>query len=103
MDDHFNELTPAETELLALLAEECGEVVHVIGKILRHGIANYHPADPMTSNRKLLEKELGDVDCAVGLLREADIISQSRIAAASKAKRESVGQYLHHFAVKPNG
>ena len=33
----FNGLTPAEAERLALLMEECGEVVQIIGKVLRHG------------------------------------------------------------------
>ena len=37
MDDHFNNLTPGEAERLAILAEECGEVIQIIGKILRHG------------------------------------------------------------------
>jgi hypothetical protein len=37
----FNQLTDAEAERLALLAEECGEVVQVIGKILRHGYESY--------------------------------------------------------------
>lgn len=33
----FNGLSPAEVERLALLAEECGEVIQTVGKILRHG------------------------------------------------------------------
>ena len=35
--EHFNGLTPAEAKRLALLAEECGEVLQAIGKVLRHG------------------------------------------------------------------
>ena len=35
--NNFNQLTPAETERLAILAEECGEVIQAVGKILRHG------------------------------------------------------------------
>lgn len=34
---HFNNLTPGEAERLAMLAEECGEVIQAVGKILRHG------------------------------------------------------------------
>lgn len=62
---HFNGLTPAEAERLAMLAEECGEVIQVIGKILRHGYESYHPADPLgLNNRGLLHSELTDL-CAV--------------------------------------
>lgn len=35
MADHFNGLTPAEAERLALLLEELGEAQQAIGKILR--------------------------------------------------------------------
>jgi hypothetical protein len=100
VSDNFNELTPEETELLVLLAEECSEVVQIVCKILRHGLGNYHPNDPMTSNRRLLEKELGDVDCAVGLLNDADVLTPRNIMGASRAKRESVQKYLHHAIVK---
>lgn len=55
---HFNKLTPAETERLAILAEECGETIQVIGKILRHGYESFHPKDYATTNRTLLENEL---------------------------------------------
>lgn len=58
---HFNKLTPAEAERLAMLAEECGEVIQVIGKILRHGYDSFHPADPSVTNRDLLGRELTDL------------------------------------------
>jgi hypothetical protein len=35
MEENFNKLTPAETERLAWLIEECGEVVKAGSKILR--------------------------------------------------------------------
>ncbi len=62
---HFNQLTPAEAERLAMLAEECGEVIQVIGKILRHGYESYHPANPRLTNRDLLAKELRDVNAVL--------------------------------------
>lgn len=58
--EHFNQLTPAEAERLALLAEECGEVIRAIGKVLRHGYENTHP-DGGPTNREALESECGDV------------------------------------------
>ena len=57
MSDHFNGLTPAEAERLAMLAEECGEVIQMVGKILRHGYDSYHPADPNTTNKQLLGRD----------------------------------------------
>jgi hypothetical protein len=102
MTEHFNKLTPAQAERLALLAEECGEVIQVVGKILRHGFDSTHPEGGRT-NRQWLEKELGDVEFAKSLLVEnpnggepdlnRDLISQ---AFAEKGMR--CFQYLHHNA-----
>lgn len=69
MQDHFNGLTPAEAERLAMLAEEAAEVIQIVGKILRHGYASYHPDNPSLTNRVLLMNELADFN-AVQLLME---------------------------------
>ena len=69
MQDHFNRLTPAEAERLAMLAEEAAEVIQVVGKILRHGYASWHPDNPQLDNRALLMNELADFN-AVQLLME---------------------------------
>ena len=67
MADHFNRLSPAEAERLAMLAEECGEVVQVVGKILRHGYDSYHPdqqgmpPEARYTNRQALGHELTDL------------------------------------------
>jgi len=61
MTDPFNGLTPAQAERLAMLAEECGEVIQVIGKILRHGYDSSHPSDRTVTNRELLGRELTDL------------------------------------------
>lgn len=58
---HFNDLTPAEVERLAMLIEECGEVIQIASKVLRHGYDSYHPNDPSTDNRELLSRELTDL------------------------------------------
>ena len=94
-DKHFNNLTPAEAERLALLAEECGEVVQVIGKILRHGYESAHPnGGPV--NRELLQKELGDVLAAQALMMDADDINHEIIERYRQRKLALVGKYLHH-------
>ncbi len=56
-------MTEAERERLAMLAEECGEVIQMVGKILRHGYDSYHPNDSQKiSNRELLIRELQDIE-----------------------------------------
>jgi hypothetical protein len=59
----FNGLSPAEAERLAMLSEEAGEIVQIVGKILRHGYESYHPDDPRRiPNRALLMNELADLN-----------------------------------------
>lgn len=68
-DAHFNELTPAQAERLAILMEECGEVVQVIGKILRHGFESVSPyGHSQETNRQALVRELFDVKAAAMLI-----------------------------------
>lgn len=92
---NFNQLTPAEAERLALLAEECSEVIQVVGKILRHGYESRHP-DGGQTNRALLETELGHVEVAQSMLCTARDIDLEYIAAQFRAKQRRVGAYLHH-------
>jgi NTP pyrophosphatase (non-canonical NTP hydrolase) len=92
----FNKLNPSQAERLALLAEECGEVIQIIGKILRHGYKSTHPNDlGGDTNRALLENELGDVHAAEQLLTEASDVSLAAISAAFQRKKIRVQQYLH--------
>ena len=90
-----NRLTPAETERLALLAEECGEVIQVIGKILRHGYESRYPQDG-ASNCELLEKELGHVMFASGFAVANGDLREAAIAASTEKKAQTIGQWLHH-------
>lgn len=60
MSEHFNKLTPAQAERLAMLIEEAGEVIQAAGKILRHGYSNYHPDTPHITNRETLLREVTD-------------------------------------------
>lgn len=94
----FNNLTDAEAERLAILAEECGEVIHIIGKILRHGYESYDPTVPINNqarNRHLLEKELGDISAAYCRLLQARDISSNAVEARAALKLINQG-YLHH-------
>lgn len=97
MTEHFNGLSPAEAERIAMLMEEAGEVVQACGKILRHGLESRHP-DGGPTNREALETELADL-FFVRLVMEAarDVSAESvnkkvRLLAVSKKKE----RFTHH-------
>ena len=96
---HFNGLTPAEAERLAMLAEECGEVIQVVGKILRHGYDSYHPDQAgkapqfRYTNRDMLTHELSDLFAVIEMMDadHARIDASEQEAAFAKKMR-----YAHH-------
>lgn len=105
MGENFNELNPAKTERLAILAEECAEVIQIVGKILRHGYESHNPSLPemkQKPNRAILEKELGDLLWIICKMDDAtDINFQIPRTNASlnmwlRRKEESARKYLHH-------
>ena len=91
---HFNQLTPAEAERLAMLAEECGEVVQVVGKILRHGYDSYHPDNPRVTNRDLLVKELRDVNAVLQAMGRSELQDHSVQDVLGVWERKL--KYTHH-------
>lgn len=108
-DAHFNGLSPAQAERLAILMEECGEVVQIIGKILRHGYDSCSPfGASQETNRQALVRELFDIKAAAmlididlpelaqGLEVEAEV-SQAADAAIHKAFVKKLS-YSHHQA-----
>ena len=95
MTINFNELTPGETERLAILSEECGEVIQAIGKILRHGYESTHPRGEPT-NREALETEIAHVKFISRLMKQKYDLSCSNIIYGMVNKRKSIQQYLHH-------
>lgn len=97
-EKHFNGLTPKEAELLAVLSEECGELIQAIGKILRHGFESVHPEgrDQGRTNRENLVREMGDVGAASELLIGQDIVNGGAVHRAMVSKLDRVGKWLHH-------
>lgn len=91
--EHFNKLTPAEAERLAMLAEEAGEIVQIVGKILRHGYDNHHPDNPAVTNRKLLEKEINDLVTVITMM-EGEIAPIYGMDTEALIKRKL--RYAHH-------
>ena len=102
MTNHFNKLTEAQAERLALVAEECAEVIQTVSKILRHGYDSCNPLlavpddeNPIT-NQMLLEKELGHVICAMRKLLHAGDLSESEIDRYADEKASKIKRWLHH-------
>lgn len=93
----YSKLTPAEIERLAKVAEEAGEVLQVIGKILVHGWESRHPRKPeQGTNREHLEEELGNLQNAVDMMCRAEDVRKLRIMNARTEKRSTISKYLHH-------
>ncbi len=93
--EHFNNLSPKQAELLAMLAEEAGEIVQVVGKILRHGLDSYHPDNPETTNSMLLTKELTDLAAIRVAMFAAGMIGPVTSKATSVAWDKKL-RYAHH-------
>ena len=91
---NFNGLNPAEAERIAILMEECGEVIQACGKILRHGFESRHP-DGGPSNRDELDRELTDLHAAIYLVRSADVPEDMKLGHL-EAKYKSLKKYTHH-------
>lgn len=95
---HFNNLNPAEAERLAILAEECGEVVQIVGKILRHGWESVWPEGGPT-NRERLQLELGDIMAIQKVMRERkDLDSDAILDYMTEKYRKIVVKraWIHH-------
>jgi NTP pyrophosphatase (non-canonical NTP hydrolase) len=97
MVEFSNQLTAAQAERLAILAEECGEVIQIVGKILRHG---YCPrsSDGMrcTINRTYLEKELGDVKWITNLMCVERDVDRGLVDEFARDRAFNAAPYLHH-------
>ena len=91
-------LSLAESERLALLLEEIGEVLQIVGKIQRHGYESKHP-DGGPTNREALEIELGHVHYAIKLLTEEEDIDSEAVLDAFRMKHKTIKKYLHYNEV----
>lgn len=96
MVDNFNGLTAAETERLAMLAEEAGEIAQMVGKILRHGYESFHPDDKeQVTNRVLLRNEINDLVGVVHGMVLANDLSPLTFYDADAAWQRKL-KYSHH-------
>lgn len=96
MESHFNRLTPAQDERLALLLEELAEALQCVGKIQRHGYNSRGLDARNPTNKENLERELGDAMHAITRLCQSGDLSHEAITQAEHMKAVSVVPYLHH-------
>lgn len=96
MTEPFNQLTPAEAERLAMLAEEASEIVQAVTKTLRHGYHSFHPDDPTrTPNKDLIRKEMTDLRAVWEMMLfagDSEVLAPSEIVEAKTKKMK----YAHH-------
>jgi NTP pyrophosphatase (non-canonical NTP hydrolase) len=89
-------LLPAERERLALLLEEMGESLQIVGKILRHGYESSNPLLELSEiNRKKLESELGDVLYAICFMISNGDINKEDLLEGFTGKSKRVLDWLH--------
>lgn len=97
MAEHFNNLSPAETERLAYLIEELAEAQQIACKILRHGYRSHNPDDKEAgNNRRQLEREVGDVMSALGRLYQVDDLSIHNVQRHIGVARAKSEKWMHH-------
>lgn len=80
-------LPPEVQEMLTILAEECGEVVQRVTKILRFGMRS----NPWNGkdNVQQLETELGDIMAVIAALHALRVIDNDRVDELGMAKVEA--------------
>lgn len=91
---HFNALTPAQAERLAMLAEECAEVIHVVGKILRHGYTSQDLQG--NSNQSRLAEEMVDLCVVANRVVEQDLLSFNPTDEDFEVALQRKLRYTHH-------
>lgn len=104
-------LTDAQIERLHCLQEEASEVIQITSKILRHGFDSSNPHDESdTTNRRHLEKELGDLMYWVEQLSENSDINLMNVGISQGIKSETAKKYTYYqkgsyleYRLKNNG
>lgn len=96
---HFNKLSNAELERLALLGEECGEVIQVIGKVIRHGYTDSHPKYGNKPTRQMLEQEIADLFVIIELMIIEDDINDNQLYNCKMLKKNKINNSLRYNKV----
>ena len=101
-----NEYTDTNLNL-EILAEEASEVIEALSrvirmksKIVRFGLTDHHPKN-MIPNNEALEEEIGHFLAMVEILVNQGVLSESRISAATKKKKETLSLYYQPMGSVP--
>jgi hypothetical protein len=87
-----------EQEILTITAEECGEVIQAISKIVRFGKDSYNPKDrKKVTNAAHLVSELGDLLACVRILHEIGLVGEDELMEAAEYKFEKLKKYSNLF------
>ena len=93
-------MTPEEVERLACLLEECGEAIHMAGKVLRHGYDSSHPDYANVPNRNNLSSEVGNIKACIMVLESAGDLRDDWVKDGLNTKLANLQRFLHHQANK---
>ncbi len=88
-----------EFQNLAILQEECNEIIHIGFKIRRFGFDNYHPKNPNKTNIDLLTQEIGDMLAIIDILKANGTIDEEEIILAKHRKIKKLEEY-YTFPIK---
>lgn len=92
----IHDLSDAEVERLAMLIEECGEIIQIACNILRHGYEPKHPHHaPSATNRMLLEMEIGDARSSMALMAFHGDIDHVRVIEHARTKPAKRNAWIH--------
>lgn len=100
-DDHF--VTPGplpnddEQEILECMIEECSEIIQRATKILRFGVHEVQPGQPLT-NKIRLSEEIGDLNAVINLAIKANLVSASTVVRQVPRKLYKLRKYLQSAA-----
>jgi len=89
-----NEIDNKTKEILLIAQEECAEVTQAISKVFRFGFNGQY--NDLT-NKAMLEEELGDLVCMIGLLLDQEIVSEENVQNAAKAKLNKLKKWSTIF------
>jgi len=78
-------------QLMAITAEECGELTQVCMKIMR----KYDSLEGIEGDkyRELLIEELGDVQCMIELMIKNKVVTWDEVQARVKTKKEKLKKW----------
>ena len=89
-----NEIDVRTKEILLIAQEECAEVTQAISKVFRFGFSGQYND---VTNKAMLEEELGDLVCMIGLLLDQEIVSEENVQNAAKAKLNKLKKWSTIF------